>query len=83
MKKIITIVGSMAMCLMICSCCSKKTDAVKCTNEDGEFFSVNGCNYYKIKLGEHDVYQYTYSTYYGVGSDIIHFEDMCNYCKNK
>jgi len=81
MKRLLTLI---LLGMLIAACGpSKKTDAVECTNEDGEFFSVNGCNYYKIKLGEHDVYQYTFSTYYGTGSDIIHFEDMCDYCKNK
>lgn len=38
--------------------------------------------YYKTKMGNHDVYQYTFHTQFGDGSDIVHFEDMCDFCKN-
>lgn len=81
MKRLFTFI---LLGMLIAACePSKKTDAVKCTNEYGEFFSVNGRKYYKIKFGEHDVYQCTWEAKYGRGSDIIHFEGMCDYCKNK
>lgn len=62
---------------------TKKQDAVKCTTELNEYLNINDCKYYKIKIGNHNVYQYKFGTYTGTGSDIIHFEDMCDYCKNK
>lgn len=51
--------------------------------DTGEYINIRGCRYYKIKIGNHDVYQYKYNTYTDTGSDIIHFEDLCNYCKTK
>ena len=62
---------------------TKKHDAYNIKTDLNEFLNINGCNYYKIKIGNHTVYQYTFGTYTGTGSDIIHFEDMCDYCKNK
>lgn len=47
-----------------------------------EYININGCKYYKIKVGNHNVYQYKFHTGGKRGSDIIHFKDMCNYCKN-
>ena len=47
-----------------------------------EYINVNMHTYYKTKMGNHDVYQYTFHTQFGDGSDIVHFEDMCDYCKN-
>ena len=34
-------------------------------------------------MGKHDVYQYTWFARMGQGSDIVHFENECNYCKHK
>lgn len=59
---------------------NKETMSVTRTNE---YINVNGCDYYKVKLGKHDMYQYTFSTYYGKGSDIIHLDDLCEYCSGK
>jgi len=62
---------------------TKETMSATKTNE---YINVNGYEYYKVKLGKHDVYQYTFNSYAGHGSDIIHLEDLCEYCsdnKNK
>ena len=59
---------------------TKETMSVTRTNE---YINVNGCDYCKVKLGKHDMYQYTFSTYCGKGSDIIHLDDLCEYCSGK
>ena len=59
---------------------TKETMSATRTNE---YINVNGYDYYKVKLGKHDVYQYTFSAYVGRGSDIIHLDDLCEYCKSK
>lgn len=68
--------------LLFGSCETKKKDAYEVKTNLNEYLSINGCEYYKIKIGNHDAYQYKFSTYTGSGSDIIHFSDMCDYCKN-
>jgi len=82
MKKILLILFTI---ILIISCSEREnTTAVEHTTQKGTYYiSINGCEYYKVKLKEHDVYQYTFSTYYDRGSDIIHIEDMCEKCKNK
>ena len=69
-------------CILISCSEHKQQNAFKCTTELNEYLNINDCKYYKIKIGNHDVYQYTFGTYTGVGSDIIHFKDMCDFCKN-
>jgi hypothetical protein len=81
MKRLLTFI---LLGMLIAACePSKKTDAKECISEGETYLVINGCKYFKIKIGEHDVYQYTWEAKYGTGSDIIHFEDMCDYCKNK
>lgn len=79
MKKILLLALSI---LLLSSCETKKKDAYEVKTNLNEYLSINGCEYYKIKIGNHDAYQYKFSTYTGSGSDIIHFSDMCDYCKN-
>ena len=80
MKKILVFIFIFGI-LLFSSCEeSKRNDAISCRTQKNEYLNINGCKYYKIKIGNHDVYQYKYSTYSGKGSDIIHFSDMCNYC---
>ena len=62
--------------------CKETKETISATRTN-EYINVHGCYYYKVKLGKHDVYQYTFSTYYGRGSDIIHLDDLCEYCKNR
>ena len=79
MKKILLLALSI---LLLSSCETKKKDAYEVKTDLNEYLNINGCKYYKIKVGKHDVYQYKFDTYAGNGSDIIHFTDMCDYCKN-
>ena len=68
--------------ILFCSCGEiKREDAYAVKTEINEYLNINGCRYYKIKVGVHDAYQYKFSTYTGTGSDIIHFNDMCDFCK--
>ena len=62
--------------------CKETKEAMSVTRTN-EYINVNGYKYYKVKLGKHDVYQYTFSAYYGRGSDIIHLDDLCEYCENR
>ena len=71
MKKILVFIFGI---LLFSSC-----EEVQRTDKN-EYLNINGCKYYKIKIGNHDVYQYRFQTKYDDGSDIIHFTDMCNYC---
>ena len=82
MKKILIFIFGI---LLVNSCFETSTNGVaknntKCVNE---YIRVNGCTYVKIKMGKHDVYQYTWFARMGQGSDIVHFENECNYCKHK
>lgn len=82
MKKILI---TLFATILLVSCIEREnTTAVEHTTQKGTYYiNINGCKYYKVNLNGHDVYQYTYSTFYGKGSDIIHLEDMCEKCKNK
>ena len=82
MKKILI---TLFATILLASCIEREnTTAVEHTTQKGTYYiNINGCKYYKVKLKEHDVYQYIFSTYTGTGSDIIHLEDMCEKCKNK
>lgn len=78
MKKILVFIFGI---LLFSSCEeTERTDAISGKTEKNEYLNINGCKYYKIKIGNHDVYQYRFQTKYDDGSDIIHFTDMCNYC---
>ena len=78
MKKFLVIIFAI---LLFSSCEeTKRTDAISCITDGDEYLNINGCKYYKIKIGNHDVYQYKFRTKHDFGSDIIHFTDMCNYC---
>lgn len=78
MKKILIFIFGI---LLFSSCEeSKRKDAISERTEKNEYLNINSCKYYKIKIGNHDVYQYKFQTKYDDGSDIIHFTDMCNYC---
>jgi len=78
MKKILVFIFG----ILLFSSCEEfeRTDAISGRTEKNEYLNINGCKYYKIKIGNHDVYQYRFQTKYDDGSDIIHFTDMCNYC---
>ncbi len=78
MKKILIFIFG----ILLFSSCEEfeRTDAISGRTEKNEYLNINGCKYYKIKIGNHDVYQYKFRTKYDEGSDIIHFTDMCNYC---
>lgn len=78
MKKILVFIFG----ILLFSSCEEvqRTDAISGRTEKNEYLNINGCKYYKIKIGNHDVYQYKFQTKYDDGSDIIHFTDMCNYC---
>lgn len=78
MKKVLTFIFG----ILLLSSCDETIpqDAVVRKTTNGEYLDINNCRYYKIKIGNHDVYQYKFETKYGTGSDIIHFSDMCNYC---
>ena len=78
MKKILVFIFGI---LLFSSCEeSKRNDAISGRTQKNEYLNINGCKYYKIKIGNHDVYQYKFRAKYDDGSDIIHFTDMCNYC---
>jgi hypothetical protein len=68
--------------ILLISCVETHTDAIEKVSKGGEeYLNINGRYYYKIKVLEHDVYQYTFYTHGDVGSDIIHFSDKCELCK--
>lgn len=79
MKKLFLLLGLVAVLLSSC----EETKETMTATRTNEYINVNGYDYYKVRLGNHDVYQYTFNTYAGYGSDIIHLEDLCEYCKNK
>lgn len=64
------------------SSCKETKETISATRTN-EYINVHGYKYYKVKLGKHDVYQYTFGSYYDRGSDIIHLDDLCEYCKNR
>ena len=78
MKKILIFIFG----ILLFSSCEEfeRTDAISGRTEKNEYLNINGCKYYKIKIGNHNVYQYKFETKFDYGSDIIHFTDMCNYC---
>lgn len=82
MKKILLFIFGI---LLLNSCLETSTKGVakNKTKHFNECINVHGCTYVKTKIGNHDVYQYIFHTYMGQGSDIIHFDDMCDYCKQK
>lgn len=81
MKKILTFIFGILL-LISCDNSNNYNNAViQKTSQNQEYLNINGCKYYKIKIGNHDVYQYKFSTYTDNGSDIIHFNDMCDYCE--
>ena len=58
--------------------------AVEAKTEDGkEYLDINGRRYFKIKVFDHDAYQCIFDTHGSWGSDIIHFDDRCDFCKNR
>ena len=66
------------------SCEERDKEATFGKTESGrEYLQINGQKYYKVKVGKHYMYQYTFSTYYETGSDIFHLEDLCEYCSGK
>ncbi len=82
MKKAIFI--SICFLMAIVSCVDKpRGEATMHTTNNNTYLDINDCRYYQIKIGNHTAYQYKVRTNYGYGSDIIHFEDMCEYCSNK
>ena len=78
MKKILIFIFGI---LLLSSCNTTPQNAIEGKTSKTEYLYINGCRYYKIKICNHEVYQYTFSTYTGTGSDIIHFNDMCEYCR--
>ncbi len=84
MKKILIFIFGI---LLINSCSDfftpvvAKNNAKNKTKYSNEYIKANGCTYVKTKMGNHDVYQYTWIANMGQGSDIVHFENECNYCK--
>ena len=80
MKKILFLLLSV---VLLVSCYERKATATEHVTSTGTYIDINGCEYYNVKLNGHDIYQYTFSTYCGRGSDIIHIEDMCEKCKTE
>ena len=81
MKKLFLLLGLVAV--LLSSCEVNTTAEFKKTESGNEYISINGRDYYKVKVGDHDMYQYTFSAYAGTGSDVFHLDDLCEYCKNK
>ena len=81
MKKILYIF-ILSLFIVGCDHDHKRNNVEYCNTENNEYLNINNCKYYKVKVLNHTVYQYKFSTYTGHGSDIIHFEDMCDYCKS-
>lgn len=66
------------------SCGERDKEATFGKTESGrEYLRINGQKYYKVKVGKHYMYCYTFSTYGDIGSDIFHLEDLCEYCTRK
>lgn len=82
MKKLFVLIFSIIL-FTSCADNSSYKEANVTVTPTSECINIRGCEYYKIKVGNHDVYQYKFSTYCGTGSDIIHLNDLCNYCKTK
>ena len=62
----------------------RREEAIIHTSPTKTYIDVNGRKYYKIKVGNHDMYQYEFITNLETGSDVFHLEDLCEYCsKNK
>ena len=81
MKKILYIF-ILSLFILGCKDDYKRIDVKSRKTKNNEYLNIDGCKYYKIKVLNHTVYQYKFATYMGTGSDIIHFEDMCDYCKS-
>ena len=79
---IIIIASGLILLMVTLSSCEETKETMSATKTN-EYIYVDGYRYYKVKLGKHDVYQYTFNTYASHGSDIIHLDDLCEYCSGK
>ncbi len=75
----IIIIASVLILLMVTLSSCEETKETMSATRTNEYIYVDGYRYYKVKLGKHDVYQCTFTTYGSHGSDIIHLEDLCEY----
>ena len=80
MKKILFLLFSV---VLLASCHERRETVIEHVKSTSAYLNINNCKYYKVNLNGHDIYQYTFSTYYGRGSDILHIEDMCEKCKTE
>lgn len=77
MKKLFFIL----LCIITVSCIGeRREEAIIHTSTTNAYIDINGHRYYKIKVGNHDMYQYEFITYLETGSDVFHLEDLCEYC---
>lgn len=77
MKKLLFIL----LCIIAVSCTGeRREEAIIYTSTTKTYIDINGHKYYKIKVGNHDMYQYEFITYLETGSDVFHLEDLCEYC---
>ena len=76
MKKILLLLTSI---ILLASC--EESVATEHFRRSSTYLDINGCEYYKINIGGHDCYQYTFHIRNGIGSDILHLEDLCEKCK--
>lgn len=80
MKKILFLLLSV---VLLVSCDERRETAIEHVTSTGAYLDINGCEYHKVSLNGHNIYQYIFTTYYGRGSDILHIENMCEKCKTE
>ena len=80
MEKILFLLLSV---VLLASCHERRETAIEHVKSTSTYLDINDCKYYKVNLNEHDIYQYIFPTSYGIGSDILHIEDMCEKCKTE
>jgi hypothetical protein len=69
MKKLAIIIFALAL---FASCTREKKHIESAVVVDDEMVDINGKAYYKIELEGHQFYFRSWSTYTGIGSDLVH-----------
>lgn len=57
----------------------KTTETANQQPHSETYIKVDGKKYYRIKVGNHDMYQYTKNK----SSDIIHLDYACDFCRSR